>query len=89
MHNEEALIQMEDKQCETPEQKTVYPITRRFVWENLTVDDRCRRAAMRSHIICDLENMEPNFTKHAFDFYGTYVRIGEAQKYKYAETQVI
>ena len=28
-------------------------------------------------------------TSHAFDFYGTYVRISETQKFKYAETTLI
>ena len=33
-------------------------------------------------------DMEPTFTSSAFDFYGSYVRINEPQKYKYAETQI-
>ena len=33
--------------------------------------------------------MVPTFTDKAFDFYGTYVRINEPQKYKYAETELI
>ena len=28
-------------------------------------------------------------TSHAFDFYGTYVRISEGQKYKFAEGRLI
>lgn len=34
-------------------------------------------------------DMVPTFTDKAFDFYGTYVRINEPQKYKYAETELI
>ena len=66
----------EEASCQLPDQHDVPP-PKRFVWEELSVDARCRRANQRSHIICDLENMEPNMTSHAFDFYGTYVRISE------------
>ena len=79
----------ETNSCSLPDQEGVQPVSHRFVWEELSVDARCRRANQRSHIICDLENMEPNFTNHAFDFYGTYVRISETQKFKYAETKLI
>ena len=33
--------------------------------------------------------MEPVFAKKDFDFYGTYVRISESQKFKYAEGRLI
>ena len=33
--------------------------------------------------------MEPTFCNKAFGFYGTYVKISEPQKYKYAETNLV
>ena len=33
--------------------------------------------------------MEPKLTNKAFDFYGVYTRISEAQKFRYAESKVI
>lgn len=89
MTSEYELSCAEERECQTPSQADVKPVTRRFDWEKLTVDERCRRAIMRSHVIADLEDMEPNFTNQAFDFYGTYVRISESQKFKYAEGKLI
>ena len=33
--------------------------------------------------------MEPAFCGKAFSFYGTYVKISEPQRYKYAETNLV
>ena len=63
--------------CKPPDLQD-FPKDWPFVWENLSVDDRVKRAANRAHIDCQVEAMEPNFTKSAFDFYGCYVRISEA-----------
>lgn len=76
-------------QCNLPEQSSDLPPSCKFDWQKISIDDRCDRADLRVHINCDLESMEPNMTKHAFDFYGSYVRISEAQKYKYAENRVV
>ena len=65
------------------------PPGQRFVWESLSVDDRCKRAEYRAHIKTEFEQMEPTMTKEAFDFYNTYVRISEGQKYKFAEARLI
>ena len=60
----------------------------KFIWEDKTTDERINRAENRAHIDEKHFNMASTFTNKAFDFYGTYVRINEEQKYKYAETQI-
>lgn len=88
MDSEFAISVAENESCSLPSQLDV-PVSNRFVWEELTLENRCRRANQRQHIVCDLEAMEPTMTSHAFDFYGTYARISETQKFKYAETTLI
>ena len=63
--------------------------SRKFVWENLSVEARIDRASKRAHIETELNDMEPILVDKAFDYYGTYVKINENQKYKYAETKLI
>ena len=71
----EPLVNAIDKETlEYPDQNRV---VEKFVWENLTVDERIARAEKRAMIGKMDIDMEPTFTSSAFDFYGSYVRINE------------
>ena len=63
--------------------------SRKFVWADLPIEKRIERARQKAHIETELNDMEPLLADKAFDFYGTYVKINENQKYKYAETKLI
>ena len=63
--------------------------TSRFVWETMPLEARFKRANERPHIKTNQDNMEETLTNKAFDFYGCYVKISEAQKFKFAETKLV
>ena len=63
--------------------------SKKFVWSDMPFNLRVERARERAHIKTELNDMEPVLTDKVFDFYGTYVKINENQKYKYAETKLI
>ena len=49
---------MTEDLCVPPSEESVAE-EKKFVWEDLSVDDRVKRAALRSHIVAELEDNEP------------------------------
>ena len=55
------MMSDEHEKCVPPNDSGEQPIFQ-FKWEQLTIDERVDRACYKSHIICELEDMEPTFT---------------------------
>ena len=55
----------------------------------MSIEDKVERVEDKATMQIRLEEMEPQFTDKAFDFYGVYTRISEPQKFRYAESKVI
>ena len=84
IENDRRMARETDALCVYPSEESEAEV-KQFVWEDLTIDERVKRASYRSQIVADLEDMEPQLSNKVFDFYGVYTRISEAQKYKWAE----